>query len=264
MLHLDVLVSDAEALQTLHLVVVGDPEHVVGTLLLQLFQSGRDLLGKQAVDLFDLALLLLQGAEGSSLLVLVHTSSGSLLDHAQGLLRLHVDHLSDATLHDEEVGVVHVEGHGMEKVLDLILLNVVRVEEVAVAPADDDLPCDRDLVVHLIPDRTAGLVLVVEDYGHAGLCHSSLALLVHELRQVADANLSEIGDAENKANGVQDVGLATAIQASDCIELLVKRPNIGSCGVGFEAISDELLDVHLGGALRGRALGTLGGGVGKA
>lgn len=41
-----------------------------------------------------------------------------LLEHGEDLLRLHVEDLGDAALHDEEVRVVDVELHGVEEVLD--------------------------------------------------------------------------------------------------------------------------------------------------
>ena len=142
------------------------------------------------------------------------------------LLRLHVDDLGDASLHDEEVGIVHVQQHRMEperlslshrpkarwqalgnpypstpkekrlsyisgngtkartadsiafvylsptdtnvswhsfgstlvtatrpksQILNLILLHVVRVQEISISTSDHNLSRDDDLVVHLVP-----------------------------------------------------------------------------------------------------------------
>ena len=41
----------------------------------------------------------------------------------------------------------------------LVLLDVVRVQEVPISASDHDLPGDDNLVVHLIADRAALLVL---------------------------------------------------------------------------------------------------------
>mmetsp|Transcript_1380 Transcript_1380/g.3745 ORF Transcript_1380/g.3745 Transcript_1380/m.3745 type:complete len:293 (+) Transcript_1380:2893-3771(+) len=188
-LHLAILVGNAEPLQAFDLVVVGDPKHVVGALPLELLQSRRDFLSKQPVDFINLVLLLLQCANSPSLLVLVHAGARCLLDHAEGLLRLHIDDLGDAALHDQEVGIVHVQRDRVEEVLDLVLLHVVRVEQVSIAATNDNLPCDGDLVVGLVADGTAGLVQVVEDDSDARLRDAGLALLVDELRQVAHPDL---------------------------------------------------------------------------
>jgi len=47
--------------------------------------------------------------------------------------------IKDSHLHDEEVGIVDVELHRMEEILDFVLLRNVAVDEVLVAPADGDL-----------------------------------------------------------------------------------------------------------------------------
>ena len=52
---------------------------------------------------------------------------------------LHVEHLGDATLHDEEVGVVDVELHGAEQVLNACVVGVAPVDQVLVAAANHHL-----------------------------------------------------------------------------------------------------------------------------
>mmetsp|Transcript_65002 Transcript_65002/g.164753 ORF Transcript_65002/g.164753 Transcript_65002/m.164753 type:complete len:740 (+) Transcript_65002:1548-3767(+) len=238
MRHLNVLVGDAEALQTLDLVVVGHPQHVIGPFALELLQGGSDLLGQQAVDLVNLVLLLLQGLESTDLFVLVHARTGRLLDHTQSFLGLHVDHLGDTALHDQEVRVVDIEGDRVEKVLDLVLLHIVRVEQIPVAPSDHDLAGDGDLIVLLVADGAAGLLLIVEYDCHASLGDTCLTLLVDQLRQVANSDLGQVRDTQDEANRVQDVGLAAAVQTGDRIELLVERPNVDPRRVGLESIDD--------------------------
>jgi len=64
--------------------------------------------------------------------------------------------------------------------------------------------------------------------------------------QRARPDLLELGDAEHETDGVEDVGLATAVQARNRIELLVKALHDSALGVRLEAIDDDLLDVHPG------------------
>mmetsp|Transcript_53208 Transcript_53208/g.116105 ORF Transcript_53208/g.116105 Transcript_53208/m.116105 type:complete len:268 (-) Transcript_53208:240-1043(-) len=180
-LELHILIGHTKAVQPLNLIVVGDPEHIIRPLFLQLFQRRSDLFTQQLVDLIDLVLLLFQGLQSNCLLVLIHASAGGLFDHTQRLLRLHVDHLRNPTLHDEKMGVVHIQRHRMKQILNLILLHVVRVQEIPVSASDDDLTRNDDLVVHLVPHRTVLLVLVVEDNGHTGFRHAGLPLLVYKL-----------------------------------------------------------------------------------
>ena len=51
------------------------------------------------------------------------------------------------------------------------------------------LPSDCQLVEVFIADGAVGLVSVVEHDGHAGLCHTCLALFVDQLLQVTDTHL---------------------------------------------------------------------------
>ena len=55
------------------------------------------------------------------------------------LWRLHVEHFGDPALHDEEVGVVHVQLDGAEKVLDAAVLAVGAVDQVLVLATDHHL-----------------------------------------------------------------------------------------------------------------------------
>jgi hypothetical protein len=48
-------------------------------------------------------------------------------------------YLGDASLHDEEVRIVHIELNRMEKILDLVLLNCMAVYHVFVLAPDDNL-----------------------------------------------------------------------------------------------------------------------------
>lgn len=58
-------------------------------------------------------------------------------------------------------------------------------------------------------------------------------------------HLAEVGDTKEKANGVQDVGLARAIKPSDGIEERVKAIDFSALAVALEAINYHRLDIHL-------------------
>ena len=53
---------------------------------------------------------------------------------------LHVEHFGDATLHDEEVGVVDVQLHRTEQILHTIVVGVASVDQVFVATSNNHLP----------------------------------------------------------------------------------------------------------------------------
>jgi len=135
---------------------------------------------------------------------------------------LHIQNLGDAALHDEEVRVVDIELHGVEKVLNLPSLRGVAVDEVLALSPDENLPRDGNLGGALVTDWGRVGIRVVENNGHDSLVHSRLTLLVHKLVQVARTDLAKIGNSEHETDGVQDVGLSTSIQASDSIEVGVK------------------------------------------
>ena len=128
------------------------------------------------------------------------------------LWRLHVEHFGDPALHDEEVGVVHVQLDGAEKVLDTAVLAVGAVDQVLVLAANNDLNCefvlaslqqlnllnlylshDGHFVEPLVPDGALLLVAVVEGDGHGGLGDACLAVLVHQLLHVGGADLKTRG-----------------------------------------------------------------------
>ena len=84
-------------------------------------------------------MFLLQCFERGIFFILVHARPRRLLQHGENLFRFHVEHFCDATLHDEEMRVVHVELHRVEKILHARRLRYVAVDHVLVAPANDDL-----------------------------------------------------------------------------------------------------------------------------
>lgn len=54
--------------------------------------------------------------------------------------------------------------------------------------------------------------------------------------QVLRANRGHVGDAQHEADGVQDVGLATAVEASDGVEAFVPSRDHGAHRVRLEAL----------------------------
>ena len=58
------------------------------------------------------------------------------------------------------------------------------------------------------------------------------------------AYLRQVRDAEHKANRVQNVALARAVEARDGVELLVEARDDGSRRIRLEAVDHDLLDEH--------------------
>lgn len=69
----------------------------------------------------------------------IRSTEAHLLDHGKNFHRLHVEHLRDAPLHDEEVWIVHVELDRVEEVLHSTLLSVDAVDEVLVLASNHHL-----------------------------------------------------------------------------------------------------------------------------
>ena len=217
-----------EALDALDVGVVLGPLEVVLLLPPQPLEGGRDLLGQDGVELVDLGLLLLDGLDGGDALGLVHARAGGLLDHAEDFVGLHVEDLGDAALHDEEVRVVNVELDGVEEVGHLPGGGVAAVDEILAPAAEEDLTGDGHLGTLLVSDGAGRLILVVEDDGDAGLVDAGLALLVHELREVAGADLGQVGNAKDEADGIENVGLSRTIETGDGVEVWVKSVAFGT------------------------------------
>jgi len=105
------------------------------------------------------------------------------------LQRLHVQYFGDATLHDQKVWIVDVELHRVEQVLHARIVCRRAVDQVLVAPADDDDARDGDLVVLVVAKGTLLLVRVVEGDAHGRLCDTCLTALINEILEVGGSNL---------------------------------------------------------------------------
>lgn len=102
-----------------------------------------------AGDFLHLLVLLRHSLHSLVLALLEHPGAGSLLDHTENLGWLHVEHLGDLALHDEEVGVVDVELHGLEEVLDILEGRLVAIEKILGHIANSDLELARARVHQL-------------------------------------------------------------------------------------------------------------------
>ena len=234
------VVGDAEPLDPLNVGVVLGPLEVVLLLATEAFEGRGDFLVKNRVELIDLELLFVNGLHGTLLLRLVHPGSRGLLDHAEDFDRLHVEHLGDAALHDEEVGVVDIELHRVEKVLHLTSLGGVSVDKVFALPSNQDLPGYGDLGGTLVADGGSVGIRVVENNCHDSLVHSRLTLLVNQLVEVSGSDLTEVGDSQNEADGVENVTLSTSIQTRDGIEMRIKPVERGRRGVEMGVRVDKM------------------------
>lgn len=85
---------------------------------------------------------------------------------------------------------------------------------------------------------------IIKDNGDSSFGNTSLSLLIHELLKIRSPNLLQIGDAKNKANGIEYVTLAGTVQSGDGVEEGVETWNDRSCSVGFETFQAYLLYVH--------------------
>lgn len=132
------------------------------------------------------------------------------------------------------------------------------VDEILGGATQDDLAGDADSRILLEPYRRFLGVPVVKDNRDAGLCDSCLAALVYQVLRasattwarasvwrpylkILRSNRRHVGDAENKTYRVEDIGLATAVEAGDGVETLVPGhvsgvKNRGKQGAGWLAL----------------------------
>ena len=76
------------------------------------------------------------------------------------------------------------------------------IDEVLVPSANYNLTCHCDFLVLLITHRALRGIRVVEHQSDTCFGDTSLTLLVHQLLQVTDADLRQVGNTEHKANGI--------------------------------------------------------------
>lgn len=76
------------------------------------------------------------------------------------------------------------------------------------------------------------------------LYNATLTALVDELTKIGNASQLKIIRTKYKCYRIQDVRLAAAIEARDCIKRFIKRPNLNRPGIRFEAFDFYRLDMH--------------------
>lgn len=110
----------------------------------------------------------------------------------------------------------------MEEIGHLASGGIPPIDEVFALPPYENLACHVDLLALLVADGARCFVFIVKHNCDAGLVYAGLPLLVNELGQIPSANLAQIGDAENEADGVQNIRFSRSIEAGDCIEVGIK------------------------------------------
>lgn len=92
------------------------------------------------------------------------------------------------------------------------------VDEIFACATEHDLASNRNVGVLLEANWRLRSVAVVEHNSHTGFGDTGLATLVDEVLEVLRSNGAHVGNSENKANGVQNVGFTRAIEASNRVE----------------------------------------------
>lgn len=83
--------------------------------------SSRMLLTTCLCDFVHFDFLFLHRGLGLFFSVFIHACASRFFDHGQDFGRLHVEHFCDAALHDEEMGVVHIQLNTLKEILKAIL-----------------------------------------------------------------------------------------------------------------------------------------------
>ena len=119
-----------------------------------------------------------------------------------------------------------------------------KIYKMAIKCTKTHLPCYRNFWTILIAERTPTPIRIIEHHRHGGLSNPSLALLIDQLLEIGSQSLPQIGNAQHKADGVKNVGLAGTIKAGDGIEVGIEARDDRASGVGFEALQADLFYVH--------------------
>ncbi len=101
-----------------------------------IYITNEGVWGKLNLSLFRLNRSFVTVGKGMRMRV---PGSGRLLNHSEDLRGLHVEHFGDPALHDEEVGIVHVQLDWSEEVADPAVLHVAPVDQILIFPTDHNL-----------------------------------------------------------------------------------------------------------------------------
>ena len=100
------------------------------------------------------------------------------------------------------------------------------------------------MLVRLITYRTCRCIRIVKNDSDRCFGNTGLTLLVDQFLKIAHAHLTEIRNAQNKADGVKDITLASSVEACDSIELRIEAGDNRPLGIRFEPIDYYLVDIH--------------------
>jgi hypothetical protein len=125
-------------------------------------------------------------------------------------------------LHNKKVRIIDIQLHRVKQIGHLPRRRIPPINQILALAPDQHLPRHVDLLALLVSHGTAGFVLVVEHDGDGGLVDARLALFVNELGEVAGADLREVLNAQDEADGVEDVGFAGAVEARYGVEVRVE------------------------------------------
>lgn len=114
--------------------------------------------------------------------------------------------------------------------------------------------------MRLVADGAVSFVLIVEYNRNACLCHARLSLLVYELLQRVHTNLSElmspsvftnhwpylgqVGDSQHKADSIENIRLAAAVETRNRVEVRVEPRDLGSSRVRLETVQNNFGYIH--------------------
>ena len=186
-----------------HLLV--DVELIQGLLLFaEFFELRVNILRDDLFDLLQLGVLLPDELESLSLLRLVEADARSLLNKPQDLLRLHVDNLGDAALHDQKVRIIDIQFNRAKQGLDFLGGLRLPIDVVFRLRVFDGARHDN-LVEVSVPGRGLRLVAIVEFDGDGGLSDSRVTLLVDKFLQLFSSHVRQLGDTQHEAEGIQDI-----------------------------------------------------------
>lgn len=96
----------------------------------------------------------------------------------------------------------------------------------------------------LVTKGTSAAVRVIEDDGDGGLGNTGLSLLVDKFLEIGSPDLLQVSDAQNEADGIENVGLSGAVEPRYGVEEGVEARNHSPRRVRLEPFQAYLFYVH--------------------
>ena len=165
-------------------------ELIQGLLLFaEFFELRVHVLRDNLFDLLQLSVLLPDQFESLRLLRLVQADARGLLNQSEDLLRLHVDDLGDAALHDQKVRIIDIQFDRAKQGLHFLRRLRLPIDVVLRLRVFDGAR-HHYLVDVGVAGRRLRLVAIVEFDGDGGLGDSRVTLLVDKLLQFFSSHVS--------------------------------------------------------------------------